>query len=93
MSGLSFKLGAEATGAGLANLPFLFGGMEAKELAMLKLVMGLTPISLSLVIARYISVIRAGNDRVEFWSTAGKTILTTTAVFTAAYICFGFISI
>jgi hypothetical protein len=93
MSGISFKLGAEASGAGLANLPFLFGGMEAKELALLKLVMGITSMALSLVVARYIAVIRAGHDRVEFWSTAGKTILATTAVFTAAYICFGLISI
>lgn len=93
MSGVSFKLGAEASGAGLANLPFLFGGMEAKELGLLKLVMGITAISLSLVVARYIAVIRSGHDRVEFWSTAGKTVLATAAVFTAAYICFGFISI
>jgi hypothetical protein len=93
MSGVSFKLGAEASGAGLANLPFLFGGLETNELAMLKLVMGMTAISLSLVVARYIAVIRAGHDRVEFWSTVGKTILVTTTVFTAAYICFGFISI
>jgi hypothetical protein len=93
MSGVSFKVGAEASGAGLANLPFLFGGMEARELAMLKLVMGATAISLSMVVARYIAVIRAGHDGTEFWSTAGKTVLATTAVFTAAYICFGFISI
>jgi len=93
MSGVSFTLGAEASGAGLANLPFLFGRMEANELALLKLVMGLTAIALALVVARYIAVIRAGHDKVEFWSTAGKTILATTAVFTAAYIGFGFISL
>jgi len=93
MSGVSFTLSAEASGAGLANLPFLFGGMEARELALLKLVMGLTAMALALVVARYIAVIRAGHDRVEFWSTAGKTILASTAVFTAAYIGFGFISL
>jgi len=93
MSGISFTIGAEASGAGLANLPFLFGRMEANELALLKLVMGLTAIALALVVARYIAVIRAGHDRVEFWSTAGKTILASTAVFTAAYIGFGFISL
>lgn len=93
MSGVSFTLGTEASGAGLANLPFLFGRMEAKELALLKLVMGTTSMAISLVVARYIAVIRAGHDRVEFWSTAGKTILATTAVFTAAYICFGFINL
>jgi len=60
---------------------------------LLKLVMGLTAIALALVVARYIAVIRAGHDRVEFWSTAGKTILASTAVFTAAYIGFGFISL
>jgi hypothetical protein len=93
MSGVSFTIGKEALGAGLANLPFLFGEMEARELALLKLVMGLTTIALALVVARYIAVIRAGHDRVEFWSTAGKTILTSTIVFTAAYIGFGFISL
>jgi len=93
MSGVSFAVSAEASGAGVANLPFLFGGMEANELALLKLVMGLTAMALALIVARYIAIIRAGHDRVEFWSTAGKTILATTAVFTAAYIGFGFISL
>lgn len=93
MSDVSFTLSAKASGAGLANLPFLFGGMEANELALLKLVMGLTAIALALVVARYIAIIRAGHDKVEFWSTVGKTVLATTIVFTAAYIGFGFISL
>ncbi len=93
MSDVSFTLSAKASGTGLANLPFLFGGMEANELAVLKLVMGLTAIALALVVARYIAIIRAGHDKVEFWSTVGKTVLATTIVFTAAYIGFGLISV
>ena len=91
MSGISLTTAAQAGGAGLAGLPFIFGAMEVRELAMLKLLMGLTAIALALVIARYIATIRAGDDKLEFWKTAGKSVLLTTLVFTAAYIIFGMI--
>ncbi len=91
MSGVSFTVAGEAAGAGLTNLPFLLGAMEASELVLLKLVMGLTAIALAAVMARYIAVISAGNDRVEFWATMGKTVLFTTIVFTVAYLGFGLI--
>lgn len=93
MSGISLRMGAEASGAGLTNLPFLFRVMEQSELALLKLVMGLTAVALALVVARYIAIIRAGRDRIEFWSTVMKTVAITTIVFTAAYMGFGFISL
>jgi hypothetical protein len=67
--------------------------MEQSELALLKLVMGLTAVALALVVARYIAIIRAGRDRIEFWSTVMKTVAITTIVFTAAYMGFGFISL
>lgn len=91
MSGVSFTVAGEAAGAGLTNLPFLLGAMEASELVLLKLVMGLTAIALAAVMARYIAVISAGDDKVELWSTMGKTVLFTTIVFTVAYLGFGLI--
>ncbi len=91
MSGISFTTASEAAGAGLANIPFLFGGMEASELVLLKLVMGLTTIALALVMARFISLIKAGNDRVDLWSAIGRTVLFSIIVFTAAYMGFGLI--
>lgn len=91
MSDVSFTVAREAAGAGLTNLPFLLGAMEASELVLLKLVMGLTAIALAAVMARYIAVISAGNDKVELWATMGKTVLFTAVVFTAAYLGFGLI--
>jgi len=91
MSAISLTTSMQAGGAGLAGLPFIFGAMEARELAVLKLLMGMAAIALALVIARYIATIRAGEDKVEFWGTAGKSVLLTTLVFTVAYIAFGMI--
>jgi hypothetical protein len=91
MSGVSFTVAGEAAGAGLMNLPFLLGAMEASELVLLKLVMGLTAIALAAVMARYIALISAGDDKVELWMTMGKTVLFTAIVFTAAYLGFGLI--
>jgi hypothetical protein len=93
VSGVSLIVAAEAAGAGLTNLPFMLGAMEAGELVLLKLVMGLTAIALATVMARYIAVISAGDDRVEFWSTTGRTVSLTALVFTAAYLGFGLIKV
>lgn len=93
MSGVSFTTASEAAGAGLANVPFFFGGMEAGELVLLKLVMGLTAIALAVVMARYISLIKAGNDKVELWLTVGRTVLFSTIIFTSAYLGFGLIRV
>ncbi|MEM2907590.1 MAG: hypothetical protein QXP65_00080 [Candidatus Hadarchaeales archaeon] len=93
MSGISLEMAREATVAGLAHVPFLFGAMEARELAMLKLLMGLLALALGLVMARYISVIRAAHDEVEFWSTVAKTAAATTAVFPLAYVGFEFLKL
>jgi hypothetical protein len=91
MSNIGLTTTAQASGAGLAGLPFIFGAIEARELAALKLLMGVTAIALALVIARYIATIRAGEDKLEFWKTAGKSVLLTTLVFTMAYLAFGVI--
>jgi len=89
MSSVSLITAAQAGGAGIAGMPFLFGAMEARELAVLKLLMGITTIALALIIAHYIATIRAGSDKLEFWATAGKSVLFSTLVFTAAYLLFG----
>jgi hypothetical protein len=93
MSEMSLTIGAEAASLGLANLPFITAVMESGELALLKLVMGLTAIVLALIVARHIAVIRAGRDRMEFWKTVAPTVLVTTAIFTAAYIGLGLLKV
>lgn len=93
MSEMSLTTGEEAASLGLSNLPFITAAMESGELALLKLVMGLTAIALALIVARHIAVIRAGRDRMEFWKTVTPTVLTTTAVFTVAYIGLGLLTV
>lgn len=93
MSGISFTMKVEAAGAGLTQAPLLFGEMEASELALLKLIMGLLTLALALVMARYISIIRAGQDKIEFWSTIARTALAATVIFTSAYFGFGFVRV
>jgi hypothetical protein len=44
--------------------------------------MGLTAVALGAVVARYIANIRAGDDRVELWSTVSKSVLASAAIFT-----------
>ena len=83
MSGVSFTLEAQAAAAGLSYIPFLFGALDVRELALLKLVMGLTSVALALVLARHIATIRAGRDKAEFLSTLSRSVLMATLVFTA----------
>ncbi|MFN4133332.1 MAG: hypothetical protein ACK4GQ_03070, partial [Candidatus Hadarchaeales archaeon] len=82
MSGMKFRMLSQAAQAGVSGLPFIIGALEATELALLRLVMGLTAIALSIIIARYIAHIRAPGDRVEFWLSVMKSSLAATVVFT-----------
>ena len=84
MSGMKFTLAAQTAAAGVVGMPFLLGAMEAGELALLRLVMGLTAVGLGAIIARYIASIRAGGDRVELGSAISKSVLASAAIFTAA---------
>ncbi|MCD6248502.1 MAG: hypothetical protein J7J17_03545 [Hadesarchaea archaeon] len=93
MSEMSLTVTLQAEAAGLANFPFLTAPMESSDLALLKLLMGSTAITLSLIVARYIAIIRGGRDPVEFWRTVAPTTLVTTIVFTVAYIGFGLLTI
>ncbi|MEM3519666.1 MAG: hypothetical protein QW179_00750 [Candidatus Hadarchaeales archaeon] len=82
MSGMRFRMLSQAAQAGVSGLPFLIGALEATELALLRLVMGITAIVLSIIIARYIAHIRAPGDRVEFWLSVMKSSIATAVVFT-----------
>jgi hypothetical protein len=93
MSDVSLVMTEEAGSAGIAGVPLLFGIMETRELALVKLLMGSAALLLSLIIARYMATVRAGNDRIEFWATAGKAALASVTIFTLSYLMLGMISI
>ncbi len=83
MSGMKFTIAAQTAAAGVTGMPFLLGAMEVGELALLRLVMGLTAVALGAIVARYIANIRAGSDRVELWSAVSKSVLVSAIIFTA----------
>jgi hypothetical protein len=93
MSGMKFTMIEQTAAAGVTGMPFLLGAMEAQELALLRLLMGLTAIALSVIIARYISSIRAPGDRVEFWSAVMKSTLASVVIFTATSFLFTLITV
>ncbi|RLG56880.1 MAG: hypothetical protein DRN83_03095 [Hadesarchaea archaeon] len=82
MSGMKFTIAAQTAVAGVTGMPFLLGTMEANELAILRLVMGLTAVVLGGIVARYIATIRAGRDKVELWSAISKSTVTSAIIFT-----------
>lgn len=83
MSGMKYSMAATTSAAGVTGIPFLLGAMGTGELALLRLVMGVTAMLLSIIIARYIANIRAAGDKVELWSSVLKSTLVSTAIFTA----------
>jgi hypothetical protein len=83
MSGMKYTILSQVSAAGVTGVPFLLGAMEAGELSLLRLVMGLTALALSLIIARYIAGVKAPGDRVELWSAVLKSVLLSLAIFTA----------
>jgi hypothetical protein len=93
MSGMKFTITSQTAAAGVTGIPFLLGAMEASELAFLRLTMGLTAIILSVVIARYISSIRAPGDKVELWSSVFKSTVVSAAVFTVTSFLFTVITV
>lgn len=82
MSGMKFSMAAQAATAGVTGIPFLIGAMGALEIALLRLVMGITAVALSFIVARYIANIRAAGDRVELWSSVAKSSVASAAIFT-----------
>ncbi len=83
MTGMKFTIAAQAEIAGVKGVPFLLGTMSYMELALLRLVMGLTAVVLGAIIARYIAKIKAGDDRVEFWSSVARSVIVSATIFTA----------
>ncbi|MGQ9788042.1 MAG: hypothetical protein ACUVQM_01815 [Candidatus Hadarchaeaceae archaeon] len=82
MSGMKFSMAAQAATAGVTGIPFLIGAMGAVEIALLRLVMGITAVALSFIIARYIANIRAPGDGVELWSSVAKSSFVSATIFT-----------
>ncbi|MGC8816414.1 MAG: hypothetical protein ACP5PX_01145 [Candidatus Hadarchaeum sp.] len=82
MSGMKFSMAAQAATAGVTGIPFLIGVMSVMEIALLRLIMGITAVALSFIIARYIANIRAAGDQVELWSSVAKSALVSAAIFT-----------
>ncbi|MEM2877998.1 MAG: hypothetical protein QXG10_00365 [Candidatus Hadarchaeales archaeon] len=82
MAGLSMRVAAQASAAGVTGMPFLFGVMAQGDLAILRFLMGATAVLLGMIVASYIARIRAGPDRVEMWSAVLKSSLSSAAIFT-----------
>ncbi|KXB04747.1 hypothetical protein AKJ50_02050 [candidate division MSBL1 archaeon SCGC-AAA382A13] len=93
MSELSLTIGTSVEKAGLANIPLLTSSLESQEIALLKLIMGLTVVALVLIIARHISVIETGKDSIAFWNKIPLTVLSATSIYTLAYFGFNFLNI
>ncbi len=93
MGELSLTVGSAAQRAGLSNIPLLSGGLETVEIALLKLVMGITVISLILIVVRHISVIRSGRDPIDFWSKIPLTVISGTIIYTLAYLGFSILNL
>jgi hypothetical protein len=84
MTGLSMKVIAQASLSGVSGIPLMFGVMSTGDLAALRLLMGVTSIVLACIVGRYVALIRAGEDRVEMWSSITRSSLQAITVYTAA---------
>lgn len=93
MGEISISVGAAAEGAGLADIPILTSSMETMEIALLKLLMGLTVVALVLIVIRHISIIRSGRDPIKFWNTVPMAVIAGTIVFTLAYLGFSLLNL
>ncbi len=90
---ISLTVGSTAERAGLSNIPLLTTSLETTEVAILKLIMGLTVVALVLIVARHISVIRTGSDPIDFWSKVPLSISAGTVVYTVAYLGFSMLKV
>jgi hypothetical protein len=92
LSGVSLLVRERAAGAGLSYPSLLPGMVEAGELVVLKLVLGLTSLLLSLLLAWYLSLLRGGEE-VEFLLTARRMVLVSTLVFTSSHLLLSALSL
>lgn len=93
MGEISLTVESAAQKTGLTGIPLLIGRLVPFEIAILKLVMGITVISLILIVVRHISVIKAGRDPIEFWNNVPLTVISGTIIYTLAYLGFSLLNI
>jgi hypothetical protein len=84
MSKMTGEMISQMQASGVTGLPLIFAAMSLKDIALFRLLMGLTALALGAIVARYIANIRAGDDRVEFWVAVSKSALVSAAIFTVA---------
>lgn len=82
MSGMKYTVFSQLSAAGVMGIPLLIGAMDTGELALLRLVMGMTAVALSIIIGRYIARIRAPGDSVELWVAIMKASIASVVIFT-----------
>jgi len=93
MGEISISVEQTAEGAGLSGIPLLTGSLPEGQLALLTLVMGITVISLILIVVRHISVIKVGRDPIEFWDKVPLAVISGTTIFTLSYLGFSFLTV
>ncbi|MEM2796150.1 MAG: hypothetical protein QXR15_02535, partial [Candidatus Hadarchaeales archaeon] len=71
---------------------FMLGIMETKELAILRLIMGITAILISVIIAWFISTIKSPGDKVELWLSISKSSLLSSIIFVLSTLLLALIS-
>jgi hypothetical protein len=81
MSKMTGEMISQMQASGVTGLPLIFAAMSLKDIALFRLLMGLTALALGAIVARYIANIRAGDDRVELWAAVSKSVLASAAIF------------
>ncbi len=92
LSGISLTVRERAAAAGLGYPSLLPGLVEAGELVILRLVLGLTSLLLTLLLAWYLSTLRGGGE-VEFLLTARRMVLASALVFTLSHLLLSALSL
>lgn len=92
LSGVSLTMRERAAAAGLGYPSLLPGLVEAGELVILRLVLGLTSLLLALLLAWYLSALRGGGE-VEFLLTARRMVLVSALVFTLSHLLLSALSL
>jgi hypothetical protein len=84
-SGLDATMAGQAGMVGASGMAF-WAVLPPSELKLLLVLMGLTSVALSTIISRFVAQMRAGGDRVEFYSSIGKACLVSAGVYTLSFI-------
>jgi len=81
ISGMKLSLVSQAEASGVVWQQLMIGAMETRDLAVLRLVMGLTAIAISAIIGWFISAVKSPEDKVEFWRSVSKSVLFSSVIF------------